>query len=194
VIVACWAGPAERAERALEPIRAAAPTVAEMVAVMPYPAMNTLFDALVPPGLQHYWKTAFATELTDGAIAAHVEHGPKVPVVNSTVHLYPVNGACHRVPADATAFAHRDAKFATVIAGMWPDPADNDQHVAWVRDYYRALAPHSSTGGYINFMAGDDQQRVHDSYGDNYPRLAAVKRVYDPDNLFHLNQNIPPAR
>ena len=88
------------------------------------PALSSASTMLLPPGLQHYWKAAFATELTDGAIEAHMEYGPKVPVVNSTMHIYPINGACNRVPEDATAFAYRDAKFATVIAGMWPDPAD----------------------------------------------------------------------
>jgi FAD/FMN-containing dehydrogenase len=193
VIVACWSGPLDRGERAMEPIRRAAPLVAERVSTVPYPAMNALFDELLPPGMQHYWKTAFATELTDGAIRAHLEYGPLVPAVNTAVHMYPIDGACHRVPADATAFANRDAKLAMVIAGMWPDPADNERNVAWVRDYYRALAPHAMPGGYVNFMASDDQPRVHDSYGGNYARLAAVKRAYDPDNLFHLNQNIPPA-
>jgi len=192
-IVACWAGSLEQGEQALEPIRTAAPAVAEMISPMPYPALNTAFDALLPPGLQHYWKASFATELTDGAIEAHVEHGPKVPVVNSTVHIYPINGACNRVPSDATAFAYRDAKFATVIAGMWPDPADNTKNIQWVKDYYKALEPHSLAGGYVNFMADDDQGRVKDNYKDNYSRLASIKKQYDPGNLFHLNQNIPPA-
>ena len=108
---------------------------------MPYPALNAAFDGLVPPGLQHYWKANFVKELTDEAIAAHLEHGPKVPVVNSTVHIYPIDGACHDVASDATAFGHRDANFATVIAGMWPDPADNDANVAWVREYSDAVTP-----------------------------------------------------
>jgi FAD/FMN-containing dehydrogenase len=192
-IVACWAGPLEKGEQALEPIRTAAPTVAQMVSPMPYPALNSAFDALLPPGLQHYWKASFATELTDGAIDAHIEHGAKVPVVNSTMHIYPINGACHRVPADATAFAYRNATFATVIAGMWPDPADNTQNIKWVKDYYQALEPHSLAGGYVNFMAGDDQGRVKDNYKDNYSRLTSIKKQYDPGNLFHLNQNIPPV-
>ena len=123
-MVTCWAGDLDKGEKALQPIRDVAPVVAEMVGPMPYPALNSAFDALVPPGLQHYWKANFVTELTDDAIAAHLEHGPKVPAVNSTVHIYPINGACHRVAPDATAFAYRDATFATVIAGMWPDPAD----------------------------------------------------------------------
>jgi len=192
-IVSCWAGPLDQGEKALEPIRKAAPTVAELVTPMPYPALNSAFDALLPPGLQHYWKASFASELTDGAIEAHVEHGSKVPVVNSTMHIYPINGACNRVAPDATAFAYRDATFATVIAGMWPDPADNEKNIQWVKDYYAALEPHSAAGGYVNFMAGDDQGRIHDNYKDNYSRLASIKKQYDPGNLFHENQNIKPA-
>lgn len=192
-IVACWAGPLEQAESALAPIRDVAPRVAELVTPMPYPALNSLFDDLVPRGLQHYWKTAFASELTDGAIAAHVEHGPQVPAVNSTVHIYPINGACHRTAPDATAFVHRDATFATVIAGMWPDPAENDDNVRWVKEYHRALEPHSARGGYVNFMAGDDAPGLRDAYKENYERLVSVKNVYDPGNLFHMNQNIAPA-
>ena len=191
--VACWAGPMEDGEKALKPLRDAAPVVAEHVGAMPYPALNSAFDALYPPGgLQHYWKANFVKELTDDAIEAHLEHGPRVPVVNSTVHIYPVNGACNRVASDATAFAYRDATFATVIAGMWPDPAENDANIAWVRDYYDATAPLSEEGGYINFMSGDDQDRIRSNYRGNYDRLVEVKRTYDPDNLFHLNQNIRP--
>jgi FAD/FMN-containing dehydrogenase len=179
-IVSCWAGPLEQGEQALEPIRKVAPTVAELVTPMPYPALNAAFDPLLPPGLQHYWKASFASELTDGAIKAHVEHGPNVPVVNSTMHIYPINGACHRV-------------FATVIAGMWPDAADNEKNTEWVKGYYAALQPHSESGGYVNFMAGDDQGRVQDNYKDNYGRLTGIKKRYDPDNVFHMNQNIEPA-
>ncbi|MGO9179142.1 MAG: FAD-binding oxidoreductase [Candidatus Limnocylindrales bacterium] len=190
--VACWAGPIEEGERALKPLHDVAPVVAEYVAPMPYPALNSLFDGLVPPGLQHYWKANFVKELTDAAIEAHLEYGPRVPVVNSTVHIYPINGACHRVAADATAFAYRDANFATVIAGMWPDPAQNGANIKWVRDYYGATAPLSEEGGYINFMAGDDQDRIKANYKGNYARLVQVKRTYDPDNLFRVNQNIKP--
>lgn len=190
--VACWAGPVGEGERALQPFHDVAPVVAEHVGPMPYPALNSAFDALVPPGLQHYWKANFVNELTDQAIEAHLEHGPKVPVVNSTVHIYPINGASHRVAPDATAFAYRDATFATVIAGMWPDPTDNEANVEWVRDYYEATAPLSEEGGYVNFMAGDDQDRIKANYKGNYERLVQIKRKYDPDNLFHLNQNIKP--
>jgi hypothetical protein len=192
ILVCCWAGRPEDAEKIFAPIRKVGPIAAEMVSPMPYPTLNALFDPLLPAGLQHYWKAAFATELTDGAIKAHLEFGPKVPVVNSTMHIYPINGAAGRVASDATAFAYRDAKFATVIAGMWPDPADNEKNTKWVKDYYKAIQPHSSSGGYVNFMAGDDQERVRDNYKGNYDRLVTIKKKYDPGNLFHMNQNIKP--
>jgi FAD/FMN-containing dehydrogenase len=190
--VSCWTGPLDEAENVLKPLRDVAPIVAEHVGPMPYPALNAAFDGLVPPGLQHYWKANFVTELTDENIDAHLRHGPDVPAVNSTVHIYPINGAAQRVASDATAFGHRDANFATVIAGMWPDPAQNDANIKWVKDYAAATTPHSDEGGYINFMASDDQDRVRANYGANWDRLVEVKRRYDPDNVFHLNQNIVP--
>ncbi|MCH7901652.1 MAG: FAD-binding oxidoreductase [Acidobacteria bacterium] len=193
MIVSCWTGPLDDAEGVLKPFRDVAPVVAEQVGPAPYPALNSAFDALLPPGLQHYWKANYAVDITDEAIDVHLEHGPKVPTMQSTVHLYPINGACHRVASDATAFGHRDASFAPVIAGMWEDPADNEANTAWVRDYAAALAPHSKEGGYINFMAADDQGRAAANYGANYDRLVDVKLEYDPDNLFHMNQNITPA-
>ncbi|HMK91655.1 MAG TPA: FAD-binding oxidoreductase, partial [Thermoleophilia bacterium] len=192
IMVACWAGPLAEGERALKPIRDVAPVVAEFVGPMPYPALNSAFDALVPAGLQHYWKASFVKDLTDASIAAHLQHGPKIPTMNSALHIYPINGAVQRVPSDATAFSYRDANFATVIAGMWPDPADNEANIEWVRDYYTALEPYSLEGGYINFLSGDDQSKIRANYRGNYDRLVDVKRKYDPDNLFHLNQNIRP--
>jgi FAD/FMN-containing dehydrogenase len=193
-MVACWAGDLGAGEKALQPIRDVAPRVAEMVGPMPYPALNSAFDALVPPGLHHYWKANFVKELTDDAIAAHLEHGPKLPAVNSTMHIYPINGACHRVAPDATAFAYRDATFATVIAGMWPpDQVDDEAGTAWVRDYYDATAPHSEEGGYVNFMASDDQDRIRANYRGNYDWLREIKSKLDPGNLFRHNQNIAPA-
>jgi FAD/FMN-containing dehydrogenase len=191
--VSCWTGPLDEGETMLKSLRDVAPVVAEFVGPMPYPALNAAFDVLVPPGLQHYWKANFVKELSDEIIDAHLQHGPNVPVVNSTMHIYPINGAVHDVDADATAFAYRDANFATVIAGMWPDPADNEANTAWVRDYYDATAPLSEEGGYVNFMADDDQERIRANYGGNYERLTQIKARYDPGNLFHLNQNIRPA-
>ncbi len=193
LVVTCWTGPVEEGKKAIAPLMEVAPVAAEHVGPMPYPALNGAFDALLPPGLQHYWKADFVRELTDDAIAAHVECGPRVPCVESTMHLYPIDGACHRTASDDTAFAYRDARFACVIAGMWPDPSDNERNTAWVRDYWEAIHPHSELGGYVNFMAADDQGRIRDNYRGNYDRLAEVKRRYDPGNLFRMNQNIEPA-
>jgi len=193
LMVACWAGDLDQGERVLKPFHDLAPVVAEMVGPMPYPALNSAFDALYPPGLRHYWKANFVKELTDDAIRAHVEHGSKVPELTSTMHVYPINGACHRVAPESTAFAYRDANFATVIAGMWPDAKDDAANIAWVRDYYDATAPLSEEGGYINFMAEDDQDRIRANYKGNYDRLTEIKRRYDPGNLFRHNQNIAPA-
>ena len=192
VFVACWAGPLAEGEAIVNRIKDVAPVAAEHVGPMPYPALNSAFDGLLPAGLQHYWKANFVRELTDDAIDAHLEHGPRVPAVNSTVHIYPINGAAQRVGADEAAFGHRDATFAPVIAGMWPDPAHNEANIKWVKDYYAATAPHSEEGGYVNFAASDDQDRVRANYGVNYDRLVEVKRSYDPDNLFRHNQNIKP--
>jgi FAD/FMN-containing dehydrogenase len=192
LVVACWAGGVDKGEKALKPLHDAVPVFAEHVGGMPYPALNAAFDALYPTGLQHYWKANFVKELSDEAIKAHVEHGTRVPAMTSTVHIYPINGACNEVAADETAFAYRDARFATVIAGMWPDPAQNTANIKWVRDYYDATAPLSESGGYINFMAEDDQGRIKANYKGNYDRLVGIKRKYDPSNLFHVNQNIKP--
>ena len=192
LMVGCWAGPVSEGEKALKPLHDVAPVFAEHVGAMPYPALNSAFDGLYPPDLQHYWKANFVKELTDAAIDAHVEHGSKVPAMTSTMHIYPINGAVHRVASDDTAFAYRDANFATVIAGMWPDRAQNTANIKWVRDYYDATAPLSEEGGYINFMAEDDQSRIKANYKGNYNRLVQAKKKYDPDNLFHVNQNIKP--
>ncbi len=192
LIVSCFNGPDEEAEALLGELREVAAPVAEHVGRMPYPTLNGAFDALYPPGLQHYWKAAFVEELTDGAIAAHLKHGPQVPSLQSTMHLYAIDGAVHDVGADETAFGHRGAQFATNIAGMWPDPADNADNIHWVRDYHGSLAPYSTAGGYVNFMAEDDHDRTREIYGGNYDRLAQIKHRYDPDNLFRRNQNIAP--
>jgi FAD/FMN-containing dehydrogenase len=191
--VLCWAGPLDEGEKQVEPFLKVVEPVGSMVGPMPYPALNTAFDELLPPGLQHYWKASFARELSDGAIAVHAEHGAKVPSIQSAVHLYPINGAVQRVGADDTAFSYRDVDYSPVIAGMWDSPADNAKNIAWVRAYHDALQPFSSDGGYINFMDDDDQGRIKDNYKGHYDRLAAVKAKYDPDNLFHVNQNIKPA-
>ena len=191
-IVACWSGPREEGEERFRPFHEVAEVKAELVGRVPYPAINAAFDGLFPTGIRQYWKGNFVKELSDEAIAAHVEHGPKAPTVSSTMHLYPIDGACHRVAPDATAFGHRDSNFAMVVVSAWDNPADDGANVQWVRDYSAAMAPYSEAGGYINFMDSDDTNRVQANYGSNYARLVEAKRKYDAGNLFKVNQNVVP--
>ena len=187
-----WTGPLDQAQKALQPFWDVAPIVANGAGPLPYPALNGAFDALYPKGIRAYWKAAFAKELPAAAIAAHVEHGSRVPEVSATMHLYPINGACHRVGSGDTAFAYRDAKYGMVILASWQDPSKDAERIQWVRDYYEALTPYAEPGGYINFMQDDDYGKIRDNYRGNYDRLVEVKRKYDPHNLFHVNQNIAP--
>jgi FAD/FMN-containing dehydrogenase len=191
-IVACWSGDPAEGERQFKAFHDLAEVKAEMVGPVPYPAINAAFDGLFPTGIRQYWKGNFVKELTDDAIAAHVRHGPKAPTVSSTMHLYPINGACHRVAPNATAFGHRDANFSMVILAASDNPDDDEDNTQWVRDYSDAVAPHSEVGGYVNFMDDDDNDRIRANYGGNFDRLVEIKRKYDPDNVFRINQNISP--
>jgi FAD/FMN-containing dehydrogenase len=192
VVVGMWTGDLAEGQARWQPLLEVAPVAGSMVGPMPYPALNAAFDPLLPKGMQAYWKADFLADLSDGAIAGHLKYGPKVPSVQTAVHIYPIDGAVRRIGAEDTAFGYRDVNFSPVIAGMWHDPADNDANIQWVRDYWTELHPFSAPGGYINFMDADDQARISDNYAGNYNRLAQVKKTYDPHNLFHINQNIAP--
>lgn len=193
VVLACWTGPTEEGEKLLKTFETWAPVLGSAVGRMPYPVINTLFDELLPPGLHHYWKGHFIRGLPDEAIEVHLDYGARIPSVESATLLFPIDGACHRVAPDETAFAYRDADFAVVIGPSWPDPADTAKNIERGRRYSEAVAPYAEEGGYVNFMSGDDQGRVHANYRQNYDRLGKVKKEYDPDNLFRMNQNITPA-
>lgn len=191
-IVWCYTGPPERADEVLEPITSYGTPLLIGLQPMPYSALQSAFDAIYPPGLQWYWRADFFTELTDAAIDTHLHYGAQLPTAQSTMHLYPIDGAASRVPADATAFAYRDGGWAGVIVGVDPDPANADRISQWARDYWDALHPTSAGGGYVNFLMDEGTDRIKASYRDNYDRLASIKARYDPDNIFHINQNIPP--
>jgi hypothetical protein len=160
---------------------------------LPFPMWNSAFDGLYPPGDQWYWRADFVNEISDDAIAVHAEWGARMPTWKSTMHLYPIDGAVHDVGADETAFAYRDANWSGVIAGVDPDPASAPALRDWCVGYWEAQHPHSAGGAYVNFMMDEGQERVQATYGPHYERLAAIKAQYDPDNLFHVNQNIRPA-
>jgi FAD/FMN-containing dehydrogenase len=192
VVLTCWSGPADQDEEVRARLGRVGPVAGQYVERMPYPAINTLFDALLPAGIYHYWKGCFTKDLTDEAIDVHVAYGSQVPCLQSSTLLFPIDGACHRVAPDETAFAYRDANFATLVCPSWPDPADSGRNITWGQDYVASLRPHSEEGGYINAMAGDDQDRVRANYRQNYDRLVAIKGRCDPQNLFRLNHNIRP--
>ncbi len=160
---------------------------------MPFPALQSLFDGLYTPGLQWYWKADFVDHLSDQAIAQHVKYGSNLPSMFSTMHLYPINGAVHRTGEQDTAFNYRATKWAEVIVGVDPDPANKDKIVDWARKYWDAVHPYSAGGAYVNFMMEEGPARVEATYGKNYARLRQVKAKYDPENLFRVNQNIAPA-
>jgi hypothetical protein len=192
-IVWCYNGPMEKANEILDPIRGYRPPAFEFFVPMPFPMLQGMFDPLYPPGHQWYWKADFFTGLTDAAIAAHLEHAAKLPTMQSTMHLYPVNGAAHKVGRNDTAWSYRDATFSQVIVGVDPDPANNGKIIDWARNYWNALHPHGAGGGYINFMMEEGESAIRATYRDNYDRLAAAKAKYDPENFFNVNQNIRPA-
>lgn len=193
-IVWCYAGPPDKFEEVFQPVRGFRPPVFEFVGPMPYPALQTMFDALYPPGLQWYWKADFVNELSDEAIRLHLKHGSELPTPLSSMHLYPINGAVHRVDGNATAWSYRDTTWAEVIVGVDPEPDNNPRLKRWANAYWEALHPHSAGGAYVNFMMHDEgEDRVKATYRDNYKRLAKVKAKYDPNNFFRVNQNIRPA-
>ena len=191
-IVWSCTGSAGEAEKMLKPVRQFGKPVFDHVGTIPHPVLQTLFDPLFPPGLQWYWRADFVKELSDKAIGMHIRHASQAPTMLSTVHLYPVNGAVHRVGKNETAFSYRDVTWAEVIVGVDPDPANKDKIVAWTKEYWDALHPYSAGGAYVNFMMDEGPDRVQATYRDNYKRLAALKAKYDPTNLFRVNQNIKP--
>ncbi|MCC7242308.1 MAG: FAD-binding oxidoreductase [Acidobacteria bacterium] len=186
-------GPAAQAEEATRPMRSVGKPLLDHQAEMPYPAVNSLFDGLYPAGLQWYWRADFVNQLSDEAIERHARHGATLPTMHSTMHLYPVDGAAHRVGRADTAFSYRDANWSQVIVGVDPDPARSGQITAWCKDYFDAVHPYSAGGAYVNFMMEEGRERVQASFRENYDRLAVIKQNYDPENLFRVNQNIRPA-
>jgi FAD/FMN-containing dehydrogenase len=193
-IVWCYTGPIEQAEQRFAKIRAFGSPAIDFAGPIPWPALQSLFDAIYPPGLQWYWKADFFNELSDAAIELHQKYGAELPTMHSTMHIYPINGAAHRPSTSDTAFSFRDANFAEVIVGVDPDPANNPRMIQWARDYWLALHPHSAGGAYVNMMMDEGDDQVKASYRDNYARLAKIKAKYDPTNLFSTNQNIKPEK
>lgn len=192
-LIWCSTEPEEKAQKLMEPLKDLPQPLFNHLGTMPFPMLQAMFDPLLPKGLQWYWKGDFFREVSDEAVAAHVEHGSKTPSGLSLMHLYPIDGAVRRVDAGATAWSTRDATWNMVIAGIDPDPGKAEELKTWARGYWDSLHAHSAGSAYINFMMEEGDERIQATYGPNYERLRAVKAKYDPDNLFRVNQNIKPA-
>ena len=192
-VVWCSTADQDRTNEIMKPVRDWPKPLLAHVGPVPFPALQSLFDGLLPPGLQWYWKADFVDHLSDEAIVQHVTYGSKLPSLLSTMHMYPINAAVHNVAAQDTAFAYRSTKWAAVIAGIDPEPANKDKIADWARRYWDAVHPYSAGGAYVNFMMEEGAGRVEATYGANYSRLQKVKAKYDPTNLFRVNQNVAPA-
>jgi FAD binding domain-containing protein/berberine-like enzyme len=192
-LITCYNGPTDGAETAFKPLREGLPpAILDWAGPMPFPALQGMFDGLLPKGLQWYWKGDYVRELPDQAIDVHLEYAAKAPSELSLMHLYPIDGAVHRVGRKETAWDCRDASWSMVIAAIDPDAAKAPALSAWAKSYWEDIHPYNLGGAYVNFLMEEGEDRIRASYGDNYDRLVAIKRKYDPDNFFRVNQNIRP--
>ncbi|HUJ65283.1 MAG TPA: FAD-binding oxidoreductase [Acidimicrobiales bacterium] len=192
VVGMCHCGDLSDGEKAAAAIRGAGTPLIDLLGPMPYPVQNTLLDPGFPKGARNYWKSAYFKEITAETVALMAERFAQTPSIMTGMVIEHFHGAVTRVPATATAFPHREPGYNLVIPGVWPDARDDVPNITWVRDTYDALTPYMAESVYVNYMADDDTGRVQAAYGPCWGRLQEVKRAYDPDNVFHLNQNIAP--
>lgn len=195
-LVVCWSGDMAEGERVLAPIREVAQPVMDMVQPIPYAALQSMLDGGGPPGVRAYMKAEFLPELNDEVIGKLAEHGARRPGPLVQLLLEPMGGAISRVATGDTALGVRDVPWAYHALSMWmePDEATADAHVAWARNLSGDLAGHTTAGIYLNFTSDEGDERVRAMYGaDRYAKLVALKDRYDPENVFHLNQNIRPS-
>lgn len=179
-------------EKLIEPLRSFGDAYGEHVATQPYVEWQQAFDPLLTRGARNYWKSHNFKELQDGVLDVIVEFAGKLPSPQCEIFIGFIAGAANRVSADAMAYYHRDAKFVLNVHGRWDDAAHDEMGIAWAREFFQASAPYASAGAYVNFMTEEEGDRVAAVYGSNYDRLMQVKKRYDPENIFHLNQNIKP--
>jgi hypothetical protein len=193
LIAVCYSGQIDEGEAVLQPLRTFVPPVEDWIRPMPYTVLQSSRDEGFPPGRLHYWKSGWLRDLTDGAIATLMEYLPQMPSSASGVGLQQMHGAASRVVPTDTAFAHRGEQYDFLILSQWPDATGSDRNVEWTRALFEAMRPHLEEAVYVNNLGDEGPARVQAAYGQNYQRLATLKRTYDPDNLFHANQNIEPA-
>jgi len=187
-----YAGELAEGQRLIEPLHRFGDAHGEHIGPQPYTQWQQAFDGLLTPGARNYWKSHNFTELADGVLDSMIEYSGKLPTPQSEIFLGLLSGVSNDVPADATAYGPRDAKFVLNVHGRWDKAEEDDKCIAWAREFFKASATYASTGAYINFMTEDEGARVEAAYGLNYGRLQQIKKKYDPENFFHMNQNIKP--
>ena len=193
-VVVCHAGSAEQAAKDLRPLLEFGSPVMSDVGPLPYPVVNTFFDAAFPKGALNYWKSSFLDELEDAAIDTLVARFAEAPSAMSAIVIEHFHGAVCRVPVSATAVPHRKPGYNVGIFAEWLDGAGTEENIAWTKDTYAALGQHWAERRYVNYLDADDTgDAVRAAYGPNYTRLAELKQKYDPENVFHLNHNIDPG-
>ena len=194
VFAVCAVGDMQKAEKAVAPLRALGKPIADVVGPHPFAGWQTAFDPLLTPGARNYWKSHDFKKLDDGFIQVLVDAAGRLPSPECEIFIGHLGGAINRIPANATAYPHRDVEFVMNLHTRWRDPAQDQECIAWTRKIFDAAAPFATGGVYVNFMPDDETQRVQTgAYGANYARLAKLKAKYDPANLFRMNQNIKPA-
>jgi FAD/FMN-containing dehydrogenase len=193
MLAVCWAGDLADGERALRPLREFGRPLADLVGPMPYTTLQSASDAAYPNGQRNYWKSHYVDEITDDVVATLIEHAPRMSSPLSSFYFQHLGGAIGRPGIDAAAFGHRRAGFDFAILTAWTDPAEDADHVTWAREFATAMEPHA-TGVYVNNLGVEGTDRVRAAYAPaTYERLVALKDVYDPRNVFHLNQNVAPS-
>jgi FAD/FMN-containing dehydrogenase len=190
VLAIFYAGDIAEGERLIKPLRSFGDVYGEHIGAQPYAQWQQAFDPLLTPGARNYWKSHNFTELSDGALDSMIEFAGKLPSPQCEIFVGLIEGAANRVPSNAMAYGHRDAKFVLNVHGRWDEAAQDETGIAWARAFFKASAPYASAGAYVNFMTEDEGDRVAAAYGANYARLKQIKKKYDPENIFHNNQNI----
>jgi FAD/FMN-containing dehydrogenase len=192
VLAVFYAGEATEGEKLIEPLRSFGDPYGIHIGVQPYTDWQQAFDPLLTPGARNYWKSHNFTDLNDGALDSMIEYAGKLPSPQCEIFIGLISGAPNRVAPDAMAYGNRDAKFVLNVHGRWDEAADDETCIAWAREFFKASAPYASAGAYVNFMTEEEGDRVAAAYGSNHDRLVQIKKKYDPENVFHLNQNIKP--
>ena len=192
-IVVCWSGDPAEGERVLRPLRSFGPPIGDSIGLLPFLDWQRAADPAFPRGRLHYWKSGFLRHLTDAALDALLALPPTIPTPATGIGLQGLRGAAARVPVEATAFPHRAEQYDLLILAQWSDPARTDEHLGWARAAFDAVRPHLEDAVYVNNLGTEGAERVRSAYGPNHARLAALKRTYDPANVFRLNQNVSPG-